>query len=75
MSAETRQAVEDALAAHMADENDGAYMSGYLLMIAGVRADDPTITTYSSMVPRDQHVHSSIGLATMLADTGRYLEA
>jgi hypothetical protein len=75
MSDTTRQAVEDAIATHVADEKPGAYLTGYVVMAAAVLPEDDDITNYQSILPATQPLHVSLGLATILADnTGEWID-
>lgn len=42
MSAETKAALDDAIAAHFADEMEDALVAGYVLQISGQSVDDMT---------------------------------
>jgi hypothetical protein len=66
MSQQTMDAVEKAIAEHLADANEGAYLTGYLLIATGVSPKDEGGTRYSVLEPEDQPVHVSLGLASYL---------
>lgn len=66
MSDATRKAVDEAIAAHIADENGSAYLTGYVLIATGVSPEDDGGTRYSVLEPADQPVHVSLGLAQYL---------
>lgn len=67
MSDQTHQAVEDAIAAHIADANGGALLTGYVVIATGVSPEDETGTRYSMMEPRTQPTHVSLGLVQYLS--------
>lgn len=70
MSAETKAALEDALAAHLADERDGMVI-GYVLYAAYTNAelDTDDVNGYYFLRPAGQPYHSSLGLMySMLED-------
>lgn len=72
MSAQTKAALEVAIAAHLADEMDGAILTGYAVVACGPRVeamDDRT--SYHYEFPPSQAFHSSFGLGQMLVG---YLE-
>jgi hypothetical protein len=66
MSAQTRSAVEEAIAAHISDENGGALLTGFILVATGVSPEDQTGTRYSTLEPDTQPVHVSLGLVEYL---------
>ncbi|MCY1696455.1 hypothetical protein [Curtobacterium sp. SL109] len=68
MSDTTRQAVEEAMAAHVADEREGAYLTGFVVMAAAVVTEADDIINHQSIVPPSQALHVSVGLATLLAN-------
>lgn len=61
MSDETRKAVEDALAAHMADECDDAVLSHWVAMLYGDSLTDER-GRYFRLWPVDQPLHITGGL-------------
>ncbi len=65
MSANTLNAVDDAIRAHIADENDGATVTGWLVSVAHVTAENLTdgVTGLRGIVPEGQPFHVSVGLA------------
>jgi len=68
MSAETKQAVDDAIAAHIADEGDGHFLSGYALIAAGQRIDsEGGRTLYYKEFSTDLPFHEAVGLTSYLA--------
>jgi hypothetical protein len=64
VSDETYRAVEDALRAHMADENDGAYLVHWHLVSAGVVPADADRTVYQ-YANHDGAPHEWVGLLWM----------
>jgi len=64
MSKETLDAVAAAVRAHMADENDGALVTAWLVISHGVDANDSQIDHYQYLSP-DCAPHELIGLAGM----------
>jgi hypothetical protein len=75
MSAETRAAMQDAIAAHMADENDGAVMTGYVLQTEGqhIQGEFVGYTSYMGAVPEHQSHATSLGLALMAQRSVEYM--
>lgn len=71
MSLATKQAMEAAMAAHLADEMDGAIQTGYWLTIKGADLERPGTTTYFYVGPDTQPFHESLGLLEM---SGKYLD-
>lgn len=64
MSDATWQAVEDAMRIHMADENQGAYLTGWVATCVGASAKDSHTAHYQFM----NHMgpaHEWMGLAEM----------
>lgn len=49
MSAETKAALDNAIAAHFADVMDGALVNGYLLQIAGESVEDVDNGEFSAL--------------------------
>lgn len=47
MSNTTYAALEDAIRAHVADENGGAYLTDWFLSAAGALPEDPNATAYT----------------------------
>lgn len=69
MSAETKAALDTALAAHIADEGDGAFLTGYVLLAAAVPSDGSMDSTrYLTAFAENQPYHSAYGLAHQLVD-------
>lgn len=64
MSDETYAAVEEAIQAHLADENDGAYLTHWHLVAAGAvpTASNETVYQYAN---HDGAPHEWIGLLWM----------
>lgn len=64
MSADTKQALESALAAHLADETDGEIITDWALVAACTRMEDigSAITRYWCEGNTNQPVHGTIGL-------------
>lgn len=66
MSAETKAAVEVALAAHLADQMDSEVMTGYWVVLCGVKLEGRSdMTGYYHMGPDSQPFHTSMGLIEM----------
>jgi hypothetical protein len=68
MSAQTQAALDDAIAAHVADRSDGAMLTGYILQTAALpsTAEELSETTYSTIFPGGQPFHVGLGLAHFL---------
>jgi len=68
MSDSTKSALDDAIAAHLDDENEGILMTGYVLHVSGIRPDAPntTHTVYTDEYMTGQSFHISLGLAHAL---------
>lgn len=64
MSKETYEALETALRAHVADEANGAYLTGWSLTAAGVSSTDPNATEYI-YANHDGPPHEWLGLQQM----------
>lgn len=65
MSADTKAALDEAIAAHFGDAWDGAILTGYVLQMAGVTADDiqdGEQTSYFREVAEGQPSHVTLGL-------------
>lgn len=67
MSAVTKTALDDAISAHIADDNPDYFASGWALIVAVNRIDDEGGTTiyYKEFSP-DLPLHTSMGLAHYL---------
>ncbi|NED96460.1 hypothetical protein G1H11_14210 [Phytoactinopolyspora alkaliphila] len=65
MSAETARALEEALRAHVADEDDGSFVTGWIIIAAAAMPEDGDATSYSYITPEMQPVHASMGLLAM----------
>jgi hypothetical protein len=63
MSDKTLQDVHDAIAAHIADENDGSpeYLTEWIFVAAAAISDDPERTSYYRGAPSSPY-HHQIGL-------------
>ncbi|GAA3730167.1 hypothetical protein GCM10022239_03460 [Leifsonia bigeumensis] len=68
MSAATKAALDDAIAAHVADELDGALLTNYVGVAAAVKPEDSDQMTYYLRVAAEQPIHVSIGLTEYLAN-------
>lgn len=68
MSAATKNAVDQAIAAHVADEGDGHLLTGWVLIAAGMNGDnfERESTNYFYELADKQPFHSSLGLARRL---------
>jgi hypothetical protein len=62
VSLETKEAMEAAIAAHLADEMNGAIMTGYWLVSCGAQMDRSETTAYHYCGPDVQPFHVSAGL-------------
>jgi hypothetical protein len=65
MSAETKAALDDAIAAHFADENDGAILTGYVLQAKGqgfTREDDDEQVRLMRSIAEQQDYITTLGL-------------
>lgn len=65
MSDTTWQAVEDAVAAHLADESDGALLTSWVLAATGVSAADEDRTSRYLHANSDGPWHPLLGLMHM----------
>lgn len=65
MSDATGKALEEAIAAHFADERDGAVMTGYFLVAKGKTFDDLAAgrTKYITTCPDEMEYDQVLGLA------------
>lgn len=66
MSEQTREALVDALRAHVADEGEGAFLTDFVVMSAGAMPADPDSTTYITE-SSDGPLHHRLGLVRYLA--------
>ncbi len=69
MSAETKAALDDAIAAHFADEHDGAILTGYVLQAQGkgfTDEDDDDKTRYLRATADGQSFTILLGLVEWL---------
>ena len=64
MSEETERAVEDAIRAHIADENDGAFLTSWHVVAAAAIPDNPDATIYQYLTS-DGPGHVMLGLLAM----------
>lgn len=66
MSAQTKQALDDAIAAHVADEGEapGSVVTGYALIASHSTADDfdESVTRYFGEYAEQQPFHVALGL-------------
>ena len=64
MSDATLQAIHDAIAAHIADVNDGGveYLTEWAVSAAAVIADNPELTSYWFLNPKGIPYHHKLGL-------------
>ena len=64
MSDDTRQALDSAIRAHLADEADGAIVTGYVPIAANITADDLEREQHGYWVEYADHqpFHVSLGL-------------
>lgn len=68
MSAETKATLDEAIAAHAADEMDGAIVTGYVLQASTQTVEQFDEETHGYFVefPHRQAHHIALGLAHML---------
>ena len=70
MSAETKRAMDDAIAAHIADELDGAVLTGYVLQAMGTSMRDLEYdggsTSYLRSYAENQEPMTHLGLSHYL---------
>lgn len=68
MSVHTKQALEQAIAAHLRDEYDEAFLTGYVIQIAGIdpATSEHNSTVYLSDYMESQPYHSCVGLSRIL---------
>jgi hypothetical protein len=69
VSADTKEALENALLAHIEDEYTGYKVSGYVLEVACMSMEEAGHTLYPCIVPDYQPMHATAGLVK-LADAG-----
>ncbi|KQQ98014.1 hypothetical protein ASF74_14875 [Arthrobacter sp. Leaf145] len=64
MSAETLQGIHDAIAAHIADENEDAteYLTEWVVTAAAVVSDNAEVTSYWFLNAKDIPYHHRLGL-------------
>lgn len=69
MSAETKAALDAAIAAHLADEVDGAIVTGYVGMVQYATAEmmGEDLTGYQRLTAEGQGFTTSLGLSRYLA--------
>lgn len=69
MSAETKAALDTAIANHFADVMDGAMVAGYVMQIAGESLEDMDLNQWSTLreASDEQAFLTTLGLATYLA--------
>lgn len=70
MSSDTKQALDDAIAAHVADEADGALITGYVLHAAYINPDldGREATGYYAEYATSQPYHVGLGLAHQMVN-------
>lgn len=69
MSDTTKAALDEAIAAHFADEQDGALVTGYVLQVQGqgfTEVDDDSTTRFLRAIAENQGVVVSLGLVDWL---------
>jgi hypothetical protein len=61
----SEEAMESAISAYFADQNDGAIMSGYFLVVKGKRMEDfdREVTRYMVTFPGHMEYDQALGLA------------
>lgn len=62
MSKETGDALEAAIAAHLASEFEDSYMKDWIVVASGERLDDPDRTQYLCSSGDHVGMHSAMGL-------------
>lgn len=69
MSTETKKHLDAAIAAHVADEQDGAIVTGYVLQTSNMNSlhYEKGTTGYLLEFAENQPFHVGVGLAQMLA--------
>lgn len=74
MSDATKAALDEAIQAHIADEADGSIVTAYVLLAANQTVEelDKHLTGFWREVSEGQAMHTTIGLAILLADQLRY---
>ncbi|WP_424462918.1 hypothetical protein [Pseudoclavibacter helvolus] len=70
MSAETLQAVEDAIADHIRDERPGMLLTDWQAIVCGIPAEavDASHRAYKRIAPPDMANHVARGLNEMMLD-------
>ena len=71
MSAETLRAIDAAIHAHVADENDGQVAAGWVINVYSESLHDGS-SYYQSVVPETQPWHATNGLVRLLAAEYKY---
>ena len=66
MSTATKEALDNAIAAHFADENDGAMLNGYLLSTYGMDLRDDEHTVFTDCVLEGQDVMATLGIVARI---------
>ena len=66
MSAQTLKMIEDAIAAHLADESEGAVLVGYVAMAAFILPGDDGLTYYQKLHIDPTPFHVQMGLSAYL---------
>ena len=62
MSVDTRAALDAALAAHVADETEGAIVTGFVTVISYMHMERADGTSYWMISPEGQSLHADLGL-------------
>lgn len=72
MSTETRRAVQDAIAAHIADETDGASIATHWAAVVGiVDIEDPATNAVFTLAADGQPSYATLGLHEVGASLAR----
>jgi hypothetical protein len=66
MSAQTRDQVEKALAAHMADECPDSFLMHWVICASGAHIERPTETLFISSAGAVTPMHAALGLTRFL---------
>jgi hypothetical protein len=67
MSAETKEAMENAIAAHIEEESPGSLMIGFVLCVKSTNLNDPDKgSTYGKRMPDTQDFDISMGLVDIV---------
>ena len=65
MSNDTRQAIDDAINAHIADTFPGYYTDAWVVVCASSNIENPSAKNYRVVTPDTQPFHADIGLISV----------